>query len=55
MIVILFALLGAVLGGVTAARRKGTTPDIAQYAVVYAIVCALLGLMLTIGVEKLAG
>ncbi|WP_425098391.1 apolipoprotein acyltransferase [Tropicibacter sp. S64] len=54
MIVIVLALVGAVLGGVTAARRKGNGFDIAQYAVVYAIILALIGLALTIGIEKLA-
>lgn len=52
MIVILGALLGAAIGAVTAKRRKGNWADIAQYAAVYAIAFALLGLLVTIAVEK---
>lgn len=55
MIVIAAALIGAILGGSLAARRKGNRADIAQYATVYAIAFALVGLVLTIGIEKLAG
>ncbi|WGW02602.1 apolipoprotein acyltransferase [Tropicibacter oceani] len=53
MIVIFGALLGAILGGINAARRKGNIADIAQYAAVYAIIFALVGLILTISIEKL--
>lgn len=35
-------LVGGLLGGFQAYRRKGNRMDIAQYAVVYGIVCALL-------------
>lgn len=52
MIVLLGALLGAVIGGTTAMRRKGNWADIAQYAVVYGIAFALLGLVVTIALEK---
>lgn len=52
MIVILLAIAGALLGGITAKRRKGNKADIAQYAVGYAILFALIGLILTIVVEK---
>ncbi len=44
MIVILAALVGAGLGAFQARRRKGNTADILQYAAVYAIIGALLGL-----------
>ncbi|WP_136441482.1 apolipoprotein acyltransferase [Pacificoceanicola onchidii] len=54
MIVIFLALVGAVLGGITAARRKGNKLDIAQYVVVYMILFAVVGLALTIAIEKLA-
>ncbi|MBP0483007.1 apolipoprotein acyltransferase [Sagittula salina] len=52
MIVILLALAGAIWGGIRAARRKGNKLDIAQYATVHAIAFALLGLFLTIFIEK---
>ncbi|WP_323768849.1 apolipoprotein acyltransferase [Antarctobacter sp.] len=55
MIVILGALLGAVIGGTTAKRRKGNFADIAQYAVVYAIAFGLLGFFVTIAIEKSLG
>lgn len=54
MIVILGALLGAIIGGTTAKRRKGNVADIAQYATGYAIAFGLLGFILTIIVEKAA-
>jgi uncharacterized membrane protein len=52
MIVILGALMGAVIGGTTAKRRKGNIADIAQYAAIYAIAFSLLGLIVTIVIEK---
>lgn len=55
MIVIFGALLGAIIGGTTAKRRKGNWADIAQYAVVYAIAFGLLGFLVTIGIEKMLG
>ena len=52
MIVILSALFGAAFGGRTAAKRKGSRADIAQYAAGYGIAFALLGLILTIVIDK---
>ncbi|WP_121629655.1 apolipoprotein acyltransferase [Tropicibacter alexandrii] len=52
MIVLTAALIGALLGGFNAKRRKGNGLDIAQYAAVYAIAFALLGLFATIILEK---
>ncbi len=52
MIVIAGAILGAVIGGSLAARRKGNRWDIAQYSAVYAIAFSLLGLIATIVIEK---
>ena len=54
MIVIGGAVFGAIAGGLTARRRKGNAADIAQYAAGYAIAFALLGLIATIAIEKLA-
>lgn len=53
MIVIIAALVGATIGGLTAKRRKGNKLDIAQYLVVYAIAFALVGMLVTIALEKL--
>ena len=53
MIVIIAAIVGAVLGGFTAKKRQGNRLDIVQYATVYAIAFALLGLIATIAIEKL--
>lgn len=52
MIVIGGMILGAALGWRNAAKRGGNRADIAQYAGVGAIAGALLGLFVTIGVEK---
>ena len=52
MIVIAAALLGAIIGGVTAKRRKGNAMDIAQYAAGYAIAFAIVGMVATLIIEK---
>ena len=49
---LLFGLIGATIGGVTAKRRKGRAADIAQYAAAYGILFTIVGLMLTIFVER---
>jgi hypothetical protein len=54
MIVLGLALLGAIIGGVTAARRKGNKLDIGQYAAAYAIAFALAGLFITLFVHRAA-
>lgn len=54
MIVIAGVLIGAIIGGLTAKRRKGDLADIAQFVVVYAIAFGLAGLIATIMIEKLA-
>ena len=53
MIVIAGAILGAILGALTAKRRNGTRADMWQYGAVYAIAFSLVGLILTIAIEKL--
>ncbi|MCH2094850.1 MAG: apolipoprotein acyltransferase [Rhodobacteraceae bacterium] len=53
MIVLIIALIGAGLGAATAKRRKGNRLDIAQYAAVYGIAFTILGLIVTIAIEKL--
>ena len=54
MIVIVAALVGAVMGGMKAKKREGTAADIAQYAAGYGIAFALLGLLATIIIHRLA-
>ncbi len=54
MIVLGAALLGAIIGAMTASRRKGSKLDIAQYAAGYAIAFALLGLFATLFIHRAA-
>lgn len=53
MIYIVFAILGAIIGGLTARKRGGNRADIAQYAAGYGIAFALLGLVLTVLLDRL--
>ena len=52
MIVIAAALLGAIIGGLTAKRRNGNGLDIAQYAAGFALAFVVVGLILTVLVER---
>lgn len=52
MIYIPMGLLGIVIGAVTAKRRKGSTLDILQYAAGYGIAFALMGLIVTIVLDR---
>lgn len=54
MIVIAAALIGAILGGLTAKKRGGKPADIAQYAAVYAIGFAIVGMLVTILIHRAA-
>lgn len=54
MIVIAAVAIGALFGAARARRRQGNGFDIAQYAAAHAILFAIIGLFLTIIVEKLA-
>ena len=54
MIVLVLALLGAIVGGTLAKKRKGGRLDILQYAVIYAMIFAVIGLFVTIIVHRLA-
>ena len=53
MIVILAAIGGAIWGGLLARKRRGKPADIAQYAAGYGIAFALLGLLVTIFLERM--
>ena len=55
MIVIAAAVIGAILGWSAARKRQGNRLDKAQYAAGYGIAFALLGLFLTIAIDRLAG
>ena len=52
MIVLVAALIGAVLGALTARRRNGNRLDMLQYATVYGILFALGGLVLSIALDR---
>lgn len=54
MIVIAALILGVVIGALTARRRKGDKLDILQYAAGYGIAFTLLGVFLTLIVQRLA-
>lgn len=54
MIVIGAALLGAIMGGLTARKRGGKPADIAQYAAAYAIAFGVLGVIATLAIHRLA-
>ncbi len=53
MIVIAGALIGAALGAWRARARGGKPADMVQYGAAHAIAFALLGLFLTIALERL--
>lgn len=53
MIVIAGLVLGAIFGAVLAARRGGKRLDILQYAAAFGIAFCLLGLFLTIFIERM--
>ena len=52
MIIISSLLFGALLGALRARQRKGKALDIAQYAAAHAIAFGLLGLVVTIIIER---
>lgn len=54
MFVIIGALLGAVLGGTIAKKRGGKRLDILQYAGVYAMIFAMLGIFITLIIHRMA-
>ncbi|MEM7597257.1 MAG: hypothetical protein AAF382_06115 [Pseudomonadota bacterium] len=54
MFVVLGAVLGAILGAMTARRRKGNRADIVQYAVVYAMGLAVVGLFITLIIHRMS-
>jgi cytochrome c biogenesis protein CcdA len=55
VIVIVSTLVGVYLGISAARKREGNKLDMAQYAAGYGIAFALIGLFLTLIIERLAG
>lgn len=53
MIVVIGLLGGAIIGAVTAKRRGGNRLDMAQYAAGFGIALGLLGLFVTIFLERM--
>ncbi|WP_165814373.1 hypothetical protein [Pararhodobacter oceanensis] len=53
MIIIAGLVIGAIWGVIYTRRRNGNRFDIAQYAAVWALIGALLGVFLTLGIERL--
>jgi uncharacterized membrane protein YeaQ/YmgE (transglycosylase-associated protein family) len=54
VIAILVGLIGALIGGTLAKKRKGKTIDIIQYAGIYFLIFAILGLFLNTLLLRLA-
>ena len=52
MIVIVLAIAGALIGGFTARRRGGNRKDIAQYAAGYMMAFIIVGMILTVTVDR---
>lgn len=53
MIVIGLAILGALIGAMTARKRRGNRKDIAQYAAGYAMAFLILGMFLTVIIDRM--
>jgi len=54
MIVIAGAILGIIIGIFRAKKRGGNGKDIAQHAVVYALLFMIIGLFITIFIHRMA-
>ncbi len=52
MVTIICALIGAFYGTLRAKKRDGNRLDILQYGAVYTLIFALIGLFLTIIIER---
>ncbi|WP_299149953.1 apolipoprotein acyltransferase [uncultured Tateyamaria sp.] len=53
MIVLAAAILGAIIGGMTARKRGGNRLDIAQYATGYALAFVVVGLIITVSIDRI--
>lgn len=54
MLVIIGAIFGGIIGGTIAKRRGGKGLDVLQYVGIYALAFALLGMIATLVVHRLA-
>jgi hypothetical protein len=54
MIVIGAAILGILIGGITARKRKGNRKDIAQYAAGYGMAFLIVGMFTTVIIDRLS-
>jgi hypothetical protein len=52
MLILTAALLGAIIGGTTAYRRKGNRLDIAQYAAGYAMAFTIVSMILAVILDR---
>ena len=52
MVAILCALIGAIFGTIRAKRRNGNRLDMLQYASVFALIFAIVGMFITIMIER---
>ena len=55
MIVLAALILGVAYGVFTARKRNGNRLDMAQYGAAYGIAFTLIGLFVTLGIDRLAG
>lgn len=53
MIVIVLGIAGALLGGFTARKRGGNRKDIAQYAAGYSMAFIIVGMVLTVILDRM--
>ncbi len=53
MIVIILGILGAFIGGSAARKRGGNRKDIAQYATGYAMAFLIVGMILTVILDRI--
>ena len=52
MLILIGALSGAIIGGMTAYRRKGNKLDIAQYAAGYAMAFTIVSMILAVILDR---
>ena len=52
MLILVSALAGAIVGGMTARRRQGNRLDIAQYAAGYALAFSLVAMVLAVILDR---